>query len=60
MTLPAFCKVTGAMDADDSTDISSGKGLTNLLAILKISDLSELTVDGDAINIGDMKTKASY
>ncbi len=60
MTLPAFCKITGAMDADDSTDISSGKGLANLLAILKISDLSELTVDGDAINIGDMKTKASY
>jgi hypothetical protein len=59
LTLPVG-KVVGAMGADASTNISSGEGLTNLLAALKISDISALTVDGEAINLGDMKTKASY
>lgn len=59
LTLPVGT-INGAMGADRSTDISSGAGLTNLLAALKISDISELTVDGDAINIGDMTTKAAY
>jgi hypothetical protein len=60
LTLPVICRIAGAMGADGSTDISSGEGFSNLLAALKISDLSELAVDGEAIHIGDMKTKASY
>lgn len=59
LTLPAGV-LNGAMGADMSTDFSSGEGFSNLLVALKISDLSELAVDGEAIHIGDMKTKASY
>jgi len=59
LTLP-IGTMAGAMGAELSTDISSGEGLANLLAALKMNDISELTVDGDAIDIGDMKTTASY
>lgn len=59
LTLPVGT-VNGAMGADETTNISSGEGRANLLAALKISDISELTVDGAAINIGNMTTKASY
>jgi type IV pilus assembly protein PilA len=60
LTLPSGT-ITGAMGANTNTIISSGAGLTNLLAVLKIDGLTDLTVDGTTISIGDMGgTKASY
>ena len=52
LTLPTEAGIVGAMGATDGTTISSGAGYTNLLAALKISDLSALTVSGTTINIG--------
>ncbi|MCC7299997.1 MAG: prepilin-type N-terminal cleavage/methylation domain-containing protein [Verrucomicrobia bacterium] len=52
LTLPTG-SVTGAMDANDSTSIAAGTaGRTNLLAALKITDTSALTVGGTTIQIG--------
>ena len=60
LTLPTQSGITGAMAADTSTTIASGAGLTNLLAALRITGLSNLTVGGSTINIGTMTTKAIY
>jgi prepilin-type N-terminal cleavage/methylation domain-containing protein len=58
LTLPPGI-VTGAMNlkADDPFDETV---LSNLFAVLKISDISELTVGNTPINIGDLSTKAYY
>jgi len=60
LTLPTQSGITGAMNADTGTTISSGAGYTNLLAALRITNTTALTVGGTAITIGDMTTKASY
>lgn len=60
LTLPAGT-VTGAMGADNATSIASGSaGYSNLLSILRIESLDDLTVGSDAITIGSMTEKASY
>jgi type IV pilus assembly protein PilA len=60
LTLPAGT-VTGAMGADNNTSIASGTaGGSNILAILRISALTDLNVGSDTITIGDMSTKAHY
>ena len=51
LTLPAGT-IVGAMDAEESTAIDSGAGFTNLLAALKITDVSALTVSGTTIQLG--------
>jgi type IV pilus assembly protein PilA len=52
LTLPAGT-IVGAMDATEATSIASGTaGYTNLLAALKISGLTALTVSGTTIQIG--------
>jgi type IV pilus assembly protein PilA len=46
--------LTGAMDAVNTTPITAGTaGYTNLLAALKITDLTDLTVGGKTIIVGD-------
>ncbi|NOU36736.1 MAG: prepilin-type N-terminal cleavage/methylation domain-containing protein [Kiritimatiellaceae bacterium] len=60
LTLPAGT-VTGSMGADNSTAITTGStGASNILAILRISSLTDLNVGSDTITIGTMTTKASY
>jgi len=60
LTLPRGT-VTGAIGADNSTSIASGsEGASNILQILRIGSLSELTVGNDPITIGTMTEKASY
>ena len=60
LTLPAGT-VTGAMGADNSTAITTGTaGASNILAILRITSLTDLNVGSDTISIGTMTTKASY
>jgi len=51
LTLPAGT-IVGAMDASETTVITSGAGYTNLLSALKITNLTALTVSGTAIVIG--------
>ena len=61
LTLPAVCGLPGAMGLSDvDMPLDSGEAHTNLLMALNIDDISELTVDGDAITIGTLKVKASY
>ena len=60
LTLPAGT-VTGAMGANENTSIAAGTaGASNLLAVLRISALSDLSVGSDPISVGTMTTKASY
>lgn len=58
LTLPTQSGITGAMAL--TTSVAFGNASTNLLAALRIGDLSELTVGGTAITVGDLTTKASY
>jgi type IV pilus assembly protein PilA len=60
LTLPTQSGITGAMAADNTTDITSGTGAANLLSALRISALTELTVGDSTIDIGSMTAKASY
>jgi prepilin-type N-terminal cleavage/methylation domain-containing protein len=59
LTLPAGT-VTGAMGADDQTDISTDPGLKNLLDVLQIEGTSDLKIGETEINIGSMTNKATY
>ena len=60
LTLPAGT-IPGAMGLTDTTaDLSTGSYVTNLMAALSITSLDELTVNGDAINVGTPATKATY
>lgn len=59
LTLPAGV-IPGAIGADANTVITSGNGLRSLLSTLKIKDLSELTVNGEKINIGDLRGKTAH
>lgn len=53
LTLPTEAGIVGAMGATEATSIASGSaGYTNLLASLKIADLTALTVSGTTINVG--------
>jgi type IV pilus assembly protein PilA len=58
LTLPTQSGITGAMALTAADAFSTAS--TNLLAALRIGDLSELTVGGTAITVGDLTTKASY
>jgi len=61
LTLPASSQITGAMGLTDTTlSLSSGAGYTNLMAALRITASSDLTVDGTTIQIGTLSTKATY
>jgi prepilin-type N-terminal cleavage/methylation domain-containing protein len=59
LTLPSGT-VRGAMDATPDTPLSEGTGLSNLLSALSITNLGALNVGQDSIDVGTMKTKATY
>lgn len=59
LTLPASSGLPGAM-ALEAADAFDATATSNLLSALSISDLSELTVGGDSITIGNLTTKATY
>jgi len=53
LTLPTEAGIVGAMAAESDESIAAGTaGLSNLLAALKITALSDLTVSGTTIQIG--------
>jgi len=59
LTLPDGT-VTGAMGYTNTTLAAGTPAWTNMLAVLKITDISELKVGNDTITIEDMTTKAHY
>lgn len=61
LTLPTSSQLPGAMNlTDTAADLSAGSYVTNLCAALSISDLSELKVGDDTIDVGTLATKATY
>lgn len=61
LTLPASSGLPGAMSLHDANlELDSGEAHENLLAALRISDISELNVGEDSIVIGSLATKAHY
>ena len=59
LTLPVGV-MPGAMGAGSDTAINSGVGLKNLLTALGIDDLSQLSVNGQDISIGDLNGNSAH
>jgi prepilin-type N-terminal cleavage/methylation domain-containing protein len=61
LTLPASSLLPGAMGLTDTTlALNTGAAGSNLMAALRITSASELTVGGTTIAIGTLATKAAY
>ncbi|MFA7257014.1 MAG: prepilin-type N-terminal cleavage/methylation domain-containing protein [Kiritimatiellales bacterium] len=59
LTLPSELGMRGAMSLTVG-DPFDDEAISNLCAALRIRDVSELTVGGISISIGDLTTKAYY
>jgi type IV pilus assembly protein PilA len=61
LTLPVSSGLPGAMALTDTTlALNTGAAGSNLMAALRITAASELTVGGTTIQIGTLATKATY
>jgi type IV pilus assembly protein PilA len=61
LTLPTSSGLPGAMALTDTTlALNTGAAGSNLMAALRITAASELTVGGTTIQIGTLATKATY
>jgi len=60
LTLPKGIGMVGAMSLGEKDTFDTPAVISNLCAVMRIKDISELTVGDVPIQVGDLKNKAYY
>lgn len=60
LTLPRAVGMVGAMSLGEKDTFDTPVVISNLCAVMRIKDISELTVGDVPIQVGDLKNKAYY